>query len=148
MIEVGPLLETLTRLSEQWAQVIERLDLLLEALPRRTYFKRHVSSTSAAAAPEILTFDPEALERIYHIARVAVENETSIGAGDIRIVTNLRDAIHPCRQFAAPAPNVLYVDDEEILLRPGEVLQARFTGTVAGDSLHMYLEGWWEPATD
>ena len=131
----------------------EKLDdlLLLLQVLRLTpwgdrHIKKHVSVTSAAGTPEILTFDPETfLTRIYHITRVAVENETSIGTGDIRIATSLRDVLQFYRQFQAPAPNVLFVDTDEIILRPNEVLQARFTGTTAGDELHMYVQGWWEP---
>lgn len=116
-------------------------------IPRRgRYLKRHISAISAAAAPEILTFDPETFQtRIYHITRVVLENETSIATGDYRIVTNLRGRIKPYRQFQAPAPNVLFVETEEILLLPNEVLEARFTGTTAGDLLNMYIQGWWEP---
>lgn len=153
MAEDAALLAELTSLSQQQRltnQKLDRLLLLLQA-QRLTpwgarHIKRHVSVTSAAAAPEILTFDPETFEtRIYHITRVVLENETSIATGDIRIATNLRGRRQFYRQFQAPAPNILYVEPEEIILRPNEVLEARFAGTLAGDELHMYLQGWWEP---
>jgi len=147
------LLEELTNLAGEQRLTNEQLKALLLLLrPMRLipwgdrHIKRHVSQTSAAAAPEILTFDPETfLERVYHITRVVLENETSIGTGDIRIATNLRGRRQFYRQFQAPAPNVLYVEDREIILRPNEVLEARFAGTTAGDHLNMYLQGWWEP---
>lgn len=147
------LLAELTGLAEQQRITNGHLEDLLRLLQVQRlvpwgvrHIKRHVSQSSAAGTPEILEFDPETfLTRIYHITRVAVENETSIGTGDIRIATSLRDDLRFYRQFQAPAPNVLYVDDEEIILRPNEVLQARFTGTLEGDELHMYLQGWWEP---
>ena len=155
MDDAAALLAELTSLAEQQRVTNENLDRLLELSLRLQlipwgdrWIKRHISQTSAAAAPEILTFDPETFdERIYHITRVAVENETSIGTGDIRIATSLRGVLQFYRGFQAPAPDVLFVEDREIILRPNEVLQARFTGTTAGDELHMYLQGWWEPTT-
>ena len=147
------LIEELTALSEQQRLTNELLERLLALNLRQElipwgdrWIKRHISQTSAAGTPEILAFDPETFEtRIYHITRVVLENETSIATGDTRIATNLRGRLQFYRQFQAPAPDVLYVEDREIILRPNETLEARFTGTLAGDSLNMYLQGWWEP---
>jgi len=153
MADDAALLAELSSLSQQQKltnELLERLlelSLVLQVTPwGDRHIKRHISVTSTAGTPEILTFDPETfLTRIYHITRVVLENETSIATGDIRIATNLRGRLQFYRQFQAPAPDVLYVEDQEIILRPNEVLEARFTGTLAGDSLNMYLQGWWEP---
>lgn len=110
----------------------------------RHYFREHRSATSAAGSPEILSFEPRETARVYHVTRVTVENETSIGTGDIRLAITGHGYVHPLRQFSAPAPDVVYVDDQETILQDGDALEARFSGTSNNDVLRMYLEGWWE----
>lgn len=110
-------------------------------------FRERRTLVSVALAPEVLSFEPRRPDRVYHVTRVALENETSIGTGDIRLAVTGHGYVHPLRQFQAPAPDVLYVEDREILLLEGDALEARFSGTTSGDVLQMYLEGWWEPTT-
>ncbi len=116
-------------------------------MPHRNYFRDRRTKVSAAGSPEILSFEPREPDRVYHITRVAVENETSIGTGDMRIAITGHGWVHPLRQFSAPAPDVVYVEDREFILLEGEALEARFSGTTASDILQMYFEGWWEPTT-
>lgn len=114
-------------------------------MPHGRWFRQRRTKVSAAAAPEVLSFEPKEPDRVYHITRVAVENETSAGTGDIRLAITGHGYVHPLRQFNAPAPDVLYVEDQPLLLLEGEALEARFSGTTAADVLQMYFEGWWEP---
>ena len=113
-------------------------------MPHRNYFRARRTLVSTALAPEILSFAPREPDRVYHLTRVVLENETSIGTGDIRLAITGHGYVPPLRQFQAPAPDVLYVEDREFVVLEGDAMEGRFSGTTSGDILQMYYEGWWE----
>jgi len=84
-------------------------------VPHRNYFRARRTLVSTALAPEILSFAPREPDRVYHLTRVVLENETSIGTGDIRLAITGHGYVHPLRQFQAPAPDVLTPRERSVL---------------------------------
>lgn len=111
-------------------------------MPRREYFREHVTTVAAGGTYDDVEFRPSRVVDIYHIMRFAVEDETSAPSGDIRVGVLGHGYFHQIMDQESPAAAALYFDRWPTFLRQGESFVARFYGATAGDVLQLYLEGW------
>ena len=114
---------------------------------KRNYFRWRGVKVAAAGTNEI-AFPRVEPKRQYHIARVAVENETTAST-DVRILVRGHGWDHYEMEQDSPAAATLYWDSDPIELSEGEDLVAKWTGATANDRLVFYVSGWWvEEARD
>ncbi len=107
------------------------------------FFRARRRKVSTGDATDDVAYGPIDPERIYHISRLAVEDEDSAPTGDIRVLVTGHGYDHPIVEQDSPAAATLYWENEPFHLMEGESLVARFTGAASGDALLMYLEGFW-----
>lgn len=107
------------------------------------FFRDRRLVVSAGDALDDVSFGPIDPERIYHIARMAVEDENNAVTTDVRIFVEGHGYNHQLFEQNTPSAGVLYTDKDPHHLMEGETFTARFTGATSGDRLAFYFEGWY-----
>lgn len=111
----------------------------------RHYFRTRRSVVGSGNATDDVEFDPGQTGREYHIDGLAVEDETTAVATEVRVIVTGAGYDHPELEQPTPAAGTLYwLEGRTIHLTEGQKLVARFTGATADDILRMFISGWWE----
>lgn len=110
----------------------------------RHYFRVRRTLVAVGGTYDDVEFGPILEDRLYHIARFGVEDETTAPSTDVRCYVKGHGYEHWLNEENSPAAGVLYWDVDGTFLVMGESLVARFTGADPADVLELYVEGWWE----
>jgi hypothetical protein len=113
-----------------------------------TVFKRFRAKrvvVAASSAETDVTFGPILRDQLYLITRIGMEDETSAPTDKIRVGVLGHDGPHWIFEEASPVAATLYFDTWPTHLVQGESLIARFTNAVSGDTLALYVEGYYLP---
>jgi len=107
-------------------------------------FRTRRTKKAVGGTYDEVEFGPILEDRLYHITRYAVEDETSEPTGDIRCYVKGHGHNHWLVEEDSPTATTLYWDPFPTSLVMGESLVARITGATANDVLNLYVEGWWQ----
>jgi len=101
----------------------------------------HKGFTSTGATVEWVKTSHVPPGEVWFIQTFYFENETSTST-EVRLALEKGEFRHWIFQQQNPPPGVLYWFADDFILVEGERLSTRWTGTTAGDSLHIYATGY------
>lgn len=113
-------------------------------MKERHYFRQRQTLPAVGGTYDEVEFGAVEYNRLYHITRFAVEDETHDLTGDCRVYVKGHGYEHWLNEENTVTAGVLYWDVDGTFLVMGESLVARFTGATASDVLELYVEGYWE----